>query len=353
MTAPHARARTHLSPRWGLVLALALCAWLVVPVARASAAGFTGLPLTVTSTEGATYTGAIATFTLDNSDPLVDLSAVIDWGDGTTTPAASISQPLAPGSVFLVNGSHMYNAPGVYTITVSLTDSNGPINGTAITSMQVEPFGPIQLTSMPILANAETSFDGTVATFTQAGIPQTVGSYAASIDWGDGGPVPATVIAGQGGIWSVTGTHTYATAGPRLVTVSVSDLQGVRGSVQDLAQVADVTAPAVTVTGVPKRISRSALLKHGLAFVERVTEPVRWSDDLLGSATASRLQLAYDLTLAHVGTTSFRGRTRTVVLRPSRSLVGSAKHFHVEVRVVATDPSGNERTVTRVVSVRP
>lgn len=48
-------------------------------------------------------------------------SAVIDWGDGSTS-AGSLSQGSGSGSV---SGTHAYTAAGVYAVTVTVTDNDG------------------------------------------------------------------------------------------------------------------------------------------------------------------------------------------------------------------------------------
>jgi PKD repeat protein len=48
-------------------------------------------------------------------------TATIDWGDGNTTNA-SVSEALGAGTA---SGTHAYSTPGVYTISVTITDDNG------------------------------------------------------------------------------------------------------------------------------------------------------------------------------------------------------------------------------------
>src|SRR5262249_17266049 len=79
-----------------------------------------GSGLSVTPTEGTTFTGAVATFT-DTGYPgnlPSDFTATIDWGDGTTT----IGTVSGGNGVFTVSGSHKYADEGTHTTIVTLTD---------------------------------------------------------------------------------------------------------------------------------------------------------------------------------------------------------------------------------------
>jgi PKD repeat protein len=71
------------------------------------------------------WSGILATFT----DPgvLDTHTAVIDWGDGNVT-SGSVDQ--AAGSV---SGSHSYQAAGVYTVNVTVTDNDGDAGSDSLT----------------------------------------------------------------------------------------------------------------------------------------------------------------------------------------------------------------------------
>src|SRR5207253_564815 len=47
--------------------------------------------------------------------------------------------------------------------------------------------------------------------------------YLAVIDWGDGSSTTGKIQTGSGGGFEVWGTHSYASQGPRQVTVTVTD----------------------------------------------------------------------------------------------------------------------------------
>jgi PKD repeat protein len=65
------------------------------------------------------FLGSVGTTTLDAtfSDPgTADThTAVVDWGDG-------VFEQVTP-----VEGSHQYTSPGIYTVTVSVTDDDGGV----------------------------------------------------------------------------------------------------------------------------------------------------------------------------------------------------------------------------------
>src|SRR5262249_9215048 len=63
----------------------------------------------------------------------------------------------------------------------------------------------------------------TVATFTDPGGAESLSAYAAVIDWGDNSASAGTISGPNGsGVFTVTGSHTYATPGTNTITVTVS-----------------------------------------------------------------------------------------------------------------------------------
>ena len=160
----------------------------------------------------------IATFTDSNtSDTPVDLSATINWGDGTTSAAT-----ITGGSGnFTIDGGHTYADEGNYTATVTLTRpadaSNGSVNGSV--AVAEGDFGSLNAVTVNVKPNQ--AFNGVVGTFTDPGNPlQTPGDWTATIDWGDGTTTAGTV-SGDPTLFSISGSHTYTSASSGLDTALI------------------------------------------------------------------------------------------------------------------------------------
>ncbi len=70
-----------------------------------------------------------------------------------------------------------------------------------------------------------------IATFTDANPGATSADFIATIDWGDGtAPTAGTISEEPGGLFTVTGSHPYATLGPKTVTVTIVDDGGSRAT---------------------------------------------------------------------------------------------------------------------------
>src|SRR5207244_3636844 len=91
---------------------------------------------TITSTEGQSFSGAVAHFTdADTNSTAAEYTASIDWGDSGTS-AGTISG--AKGGPFAVSGTHTYAAKGTYTVKVTITDADNAANtATATTTATV------------------------------------------------------------------------------------------------------------------------------------------------------------------------------------------------------------------------
>jgi hypothetical protein len=178
----------------------------------------------VSATEGALFTGQVASFT----DPTItataaEYTASITWGDGHTS-TGSVSGPI--GGSFTVTGSNTYAEEGSYAVTVTITDIDNAANGAFTTSTATVSDAAL-LASCAVVATSSQSFSGLTATFTDAATPfGTLSDFTAIIDWGDGTTSPGAVTGPNGGPYSVSGTHTYTSTGPFTITTTINDVGG-------------------------------------------------------------------------------------------------------------------------------
>ena len=156
------------------------------------------------------------------SDTAADFTVTINWGDGTTSPGTVVG---GDGS-FTVEADHTYADEGTPTGVVTITrttdgaqlvlQGNVAVDDTDTLNAQVTP---------TIVANANQALTNvTVATFSDPTYPGNVPSdFTANIDWGDGTTTPGT-ISGGSGTFTITGSHTYTTAGQFLITSFMADV---------------------------------------------------------------------------------------------------------------------------------
>jgi uncharacterized repeat protein (TIGR01451 family) len=180
--------------------------FLLLPAAVHATVVVTALP--ISTIENNAFSGPVATFTSnDPTQNAVNYTASINWGDGTTTPASTITGPAA--GVFTVTGGHTYAEDGLYTLTVTVTDS---VDATTVPrSIQINVGESVLTMSAlgPFSVAEGTAFNGALATFSDPGSTDPVASFTATIDWGDGTTTPGT-ITGSNGAYSISGAHTYA-----------------------------------------------------------------------------------------------------------------------------------------------
>jgi hypothetical protein len=159
----------------------------------------------------------VATFTdTDPSALASDFTAIVDWGDGTST-AGTIA---GSNGAFTVTGSHTYAAAGQDVITVTVVDTPpGSANTVAIGT------ATIGLSTQVSLASATERValgpNTVVAHITDGNHADTAGGFTATIDWGDGTTSAGTIV-GSNGSFSVEGGHTYADEGSFTVTADVT-----------------------------------------------------------------------------------------------------------------------------------
>jgi hypothetical protein len=241
---------------------------------------------TVTGTEGSDFgSQTVATFTDANpAAPLSDLTATIDWGDGTAATAGTISQPGGVGTAFVIKGSHTYVEEGAsYTVTVDISD----VGGSAASATSTASIADAALTASrtPVNAIEGLPFTGPVATFADANPFAPLGDFTATIDWGDGNSSAGTVTQpdGPGTDFVVTGTHTYAEEGSFNVTVAITDAGDSTASATSTASVTDATLTAtggfvVTATATGSHTVATFTDANPAAPLSDFTATINWGD---------------------------------------------------------------------------
>src|SRR5207248_3254110 len=132
--------------------------------------------------------------------PASSLSALVDWGDGSTT--AGVLQANADGT-FGVLGSHVYARLGTYAFTAVVRNTAGTVSTAARGTASVTDLD-VSLTARSIPAIAGEAFvDRPVAWAT--GLDADPKDVTVTIDWGDRQTSAGTLS----GLSLVLGSHTY------------------------------------------------------------------------------------------------------------------------------------------------
>ena len=172
----------------------------------------------------------------DGSFGLSELSGVIQWGDGSSSPATVDDFTGA------ISGSHTYSTPGTYPVTVDFTDSDegqvtlgdGNQGTTLLSDGTAYVSAPdIAGSSVNITPVENTPFTVVVANFTDADNPScSLGlDVTAVIQWGDGNQSAGTPACDG----TITGSHTYTgdEGATFPITVDVTDSDEPTGVLPD------------------------------------------------------------------------------------------------------------------------
>ncbi len=157
-------------------------------------------------------------------------TAWIDWGDGQGQPG-TVSYA---GGFGTVSATHVYADNGDYVVTVSVTDPTGAVGTTAA-------IASISNVAPSVTPREDTTIYATNEAFLELGtffdpgfssaIAETVETFTALVDWGDGTQSSATIDLGVGAPSSgrIHSTRGFA-AGQYTVTITVLDDDGASGT---------------------------------------------------------------------------------------------------------------------------
>ena len=190
----------------------------------------------ISVTEPGAISGTVAGVSvLDPVATAGQFSASINWGDGTAVSPGMISGPT--GGPFTVTGMHSYAGETKVNAVVSITEND-------INSIVATATDQVSVADAPLVATASPNFVSTnlavtnmaLATFTDGNPAATTGDFSASVNWGDASTSTGTVSGPIGGKFTVTGSHTYTTLGPKPIQITIADDGGSSAvvSTQDL-----------------------------------------------------------------------------------------------------------------------
>jgi hypothetical protein len=256
------------------------------------------------ATEGTALTAVVARFTDANpKEPASNYSALIDWGDNTTSTGTIV---LTSAGHFKVTGGHIYTEEGTFTTSIALQDIDGAANtlsGTAV----------VQDARLAAVARGVSSTEGaavqaTVATFTDRNGFATVSDFTATITWGDGSTSAGQIAKNPAGGFAVTGAHTYAEKGSYTLAVAVTDDGGATATAVGLARVADapLTGTGTSVSaqaGQPLTATVATFSDANLqAPVSDFTVSINWDD---GTTSTGTVMLTGTGTFVVIGTHTY------------------------------------------------
>ena len=274
-------------------------------------------------------------------------------GFATGTPTVNASGGIATFS------NLMLGTAGSYTLTAADTNSSD-----GLTSATTQPFA-VHAALSASLTNAGTALQNistgafALASFNEVGAASSPSNYTATVNWGDNttssstGSNPAVTISIAGGMVTVSGSHTFTTAGMAYPTVTLT-YQGVSVSTPSQAITIDVAAD---VTG---QIKASESAYHGNPFTKVTTTtltlansgssslPGQFSVVLHGLASTVALQSA---TIAVAGTTTPLALRATsagepVILIPLSLLSTLGGNQAMQIGLSFSNPSNGSITFT-------
>ncbi len=231
----------------------------------------TASAFTFTSTEGVAFSNLeIGTVNLScepiNMGEMFDCSVLptsvglvtINWGDGTAIDdtGTATQQSCNTGSGFCiydVEGSHTYAEEGGYMVSFSAPNTFGQGNNKTAKGNSTATVADAPLIDGSGAIGLSTT-EGTLGSFSLGSFVDTnpagsASDLTATIGWGDGTAATAgTVAAGTTG-FDVSGSHVFAHAGTRIVTVTVDDVGGSTTEFSTHITVHDAPLTATAATG--------------------------------------------------------------------------------------------------------
>ncbi|MDG3008284.1 Ig-like domain-containing protein [Paludisphaera mucosa] len=235
-------------------------------------------PVAISGGLGTTpFSGPVATFaTTRPNSSIADFSAVIQWGDGSSSPGDIKGGP----SSFTVSGSHPYESAGTFTTSISIVGvGDAPSGSTMGTATITAPSSGVTASGRTFVASAGQTInsgapadDVVIATFTDPS-PTAVGTYSALIDWGGGrtGPGAIRLEAGTSDQFEVRGTISYDSARSYPVKVAIYKSGSPFATASSTAQVVNTGASFSFTAGLAIAPGNGPNAANGYTLTNRPT----------------------------------------------------------------------------------
>jgi hypothetical protein len=243
-------------------------------------------PSLVLSSDAPEDEGSPVTVSGVATDPgwLEQLTATIDWDDGTVEPITGVLENERPDATLTFDVSHAYGDNGLYNAEVCVFDDD--TNTCQPIVLEINNVPPtVSIDPGQVTVIDEGDFADVLAHFSDPGWLDT---YTSSIDWGtpagdtDVGDLVVTIEGPPLDQGQVTGSHQYGDNGLFPVTVTVTDDDGGSGSdsfdltVNNVDPTAEIDkSDAVLINGIPTFLAHAG---EPMDFTGRATDP--GSDDL-------------------------------------------------------------------------
>jgi hypothetical protein len=240
-------------------------------------------------TEGNSQGSLFATFfDADPSSSSNDITALIDWGDNSTSPGNIFGN----GGSFYVQGLHQYAEDGTYSITIHVTDREG--STTTIVGSTTVLDAPVVGSSLSASGGIEGSVATTLnASFFDYNSEAPTSDFTAVIYWGDSS-TSVGVVTGGNGNYAVSGSHVYADEGSYPILITVGDSGGSNGYINGSTFVSDA---ALSASSAPFIVAAGATFTQPVAtFVDAnpvaplsdITATINWGDSTSSPGTITQ-----------------------------------------------------------------
>lgn len=163
----------------------------------------------------------VGTITTSGGTTASDFTAVVEWGDGTSS-AGTIS---GSGGSYNVLGTHNYVEEGSYSTLLTIGFLGTSLTPSGLANVADAPLTLISTPASIAFTPGTLLNNILLATFGDGNPFAPISDYTALVDWGDG-TTSAGTIAGTPSSLSLTGSHTYAVGGSYGIGITIDDIGG-------------------------------------------------------------------------------------------------------------------------------